>query len=196
MPTTRRRLRSGDEVLVRPIAPDDKQRLVGAFERSSPESRYRRFFSPTSGLSAAQLRYLTEIDHHRHEALQAIDAETNEGIGVARFVRSADDPTVAEVAVAVVDEWQGRGVASTLLHDLAARAREEGIERFSASVLANNDPIMKLFRSFGDVQVTGHDHGVTELLIDLPNEGVPDALAQTVRAVARGDFIHHATDPR
>ncbi len=57
-------------------------------------------------------------------------------------------------------------------------------------------PIMKLFRSFGDVHVTGHDHGVTELLIDLPDEGVPDALVQTVRAVARGDLIHHATDPR
>ena len=195
MPTARRRLRSGDEVLVRPIAPDDKQRLLGAFERSSPESRYRRFFSPTTTLSAAQLRYLTEIDHHQHEALQAIDAETSEGIGVARFVCSADDPAVAEVAVAVVDEWQGRGVASTLLHDLAARAREEGIERFSASVLAQNDPIMKLFRSFGDVHVTGHDLGVTDLLINLPDEGVPDALAQTVRAVARGDFIHHATDP-
>jgi hypothetical protein len=63
-------------------------------------------------------------------------------------------------------------------------------------VLAKNDPVVKLFRSFGDVHVTGHDRGVTELLIDLPDEGVPDALAQTVRPVGRGDFIHHATDPR
>ena len=195
MATTRRRLRSGDEVLVQAIAPDDKERLLGAFERSSPESRYRRFFSSTPRLSAAQLRYLTEIDHHRHEALQAIDPETNNGIGVARFIRSPDDPTVAEVAVAVVDDWQGRGLAGVLLHDLAARARDEGIERFSASVLAENDPIMKLFRGFGDVHVTGHDQGVVELLMDLPGEGIPEALTHTVRAVAQGDIQHHARHP-
>jgi GNAT superfamily N-acetyltransferase len=190
MPTSRRTLRSGDEVLVRPIGPDDKGRLVDAFERSSPESRYRRFFSPTPRLSAAQLRYLTEIDHHGHEALQAVDPQTEQGLGVARFVRSPDDPTVAEVAVAVVDDWQGRGLASALLQDLAARAREEGIARFSASVLAENDPIMKLFRGFGDVHVTSRDQGVVELLMDLPEEGIPETLAHTVRAVAQGDIQH------
>ena len=178
-------------MLVRPIGPDDKGRLLDAFERSSPESRYRRFFSPIPRLSAAQLSYLTEIDHHGHEALQAVDPQTEQGLGVARFVRSPDDPTVAEVAVAVVDEWQGRGLASALLHDLAARAREEGIARFSASVLAGNDPIMKLFRKFGDVHVTSRDQGVVELLMDLPEEGIPETLAHTVRAVAQGDIEHH-----
>ncbi len=192
MLTSLRRLRSGHEVLVRPIGPDDKERLLDAFERSSPESRYRRFFSPTPRLSAAQLRYLTEVDHHEHEALQAVDLQTNEGLGVARFVRSPDDPTIAEVAVAVVDDWQGRGLASALLHDLAARARDEGIERFSASVLAENDPIMNLFRGFGDVHVTGHDHGVVELLIDLPDEGIPKTLRHAVRAAASGDIQHNA----
>ena len=119
-------------MLVRPIDPDYKGRLLDAFARSSPESRYRRFFSPTPRLSAAQLGYLTEIDHHGHEALQAVDPRTEQGLGVARYVRSPDDPTLAEVAVAVVDEWQGRGLASMLMHDRAARAREEGIARMSA----------------------------------------------------------------
>ena len=182
-------------MLLRPIRPDDKERLLHAFERSSAESRYRRFFSPTPSLSAAQLRYLTEVDHHQHEALQALDPQTNDGLGVARFVRSADDPTIAEVAVAVVDDWQGRGLARALLHALAARAREEGVERFSASVLAGNEPVMKLFRAFGDVHVTGHDHGVVELLMELPDEGIPEALTHTVRAVAQGDIQHHARDP-
>ncbi len=182
-------------MLVRPIRPDDKERLLGAFERSSRESRYRRFFSPTARLSAAQLRYLTEIDHHGHEALQAVDPRTNDGVGVARFVRSPDDSTIAEVAVAVVDDWQGRGLASALLHDLAARAREEGIERFSASVLAENEAIMKLFRGFGEVQVTGSDQGVVELLMDLPDEGIPEPLSHAVRAVASGDIQHKARHP-
>ncbi len=182
-------------MLVRPIGPDDKGRLLDAFERSSPESRYRRFFSPTPRLSAAQLRYLTEIDHHGREALQAVDPRTEQGLGVARYVRLPDDPTIAEVAVAVVDEWQGRGLASALLHDLAARAREEGIARFSASVLAVNDPIMKLFRKFGEVHMTSRDQGVVELQMDLPEEGIPETLAHTVRAVAQGDIQHHARRP-
>lgn len=182
-------------MLIRPIGPDDKERLLDAFERSSPESRYRRFFSPTPRLAAAQLRYLTEVDHHSHEALQAVDPQTERGLGVARFVRSHDDPSVAEVAVAVVDDWQGRGLASTLLHDLAARARDEGIERFSASVLAENYPVMKLFRRMGDTHVTGRHQGVVEVLMDLPAEGIREALGHTVRAAARGDVQHHARHP-
>ena len=160
---------SGDEVLIRPIRPDDKARLLDAFERLSPESRYRRFLFPIRRLPAAQLRYLTEVDHHAHEALQGVDPLTDEGVGVARFVRSPGDPTVAEVAVTVVDDWQGRGLGTALLHDLAARAREEGIERFSGSVLAENEPMIELLRGLGDVRTTGCDHGVVELLIDLPD---------------------------
>ena len=155
-------------MVVRPIGPDDKRRLSDAFERSSPESRYRRFLSPTNKLQSSQLRYLTEIDHHRHEGIQAVDPHTDDGVGVARFVRSPEDPSLAEVAVAVDDEWQGRGLGTVLLHDLAARAREEGIKRFSASVLAENKPMIGAFHKLGEVRVTGRDTGVVELLIELP----------------------------
>ena len=156
-------------MLIRPIRPDDKARLLDVFERLSPESRYRRFLFPIRSLPSAQLRYLTEVDHHAHEALQGVDPLTDDGVGVARFVRSPGDPTVAEVAVTVVDDWQGRGLGTALLHDLAARAREEGIERFSGSVLAENEPVIELLRRLGDVRTTGRDHGVVELMIDLPD---------------------------
>lgn len=185
-------LRSGDDVLIRPIRSDDKPGLAQAFERLGPESRYRRFLSPLPTLSRAQLRYLTEVDHHTHEALLAINPQTAAGLGVARFVRSPDDPHVAEVAVAVVDDWQGRGLATTLLDKLAGRAREEGIQRFSATVLADNDPMLKVFRRMGDAHVTSRDHGVVELVMDLPDEGLPEPLRRTIRAVVRGDARHHA----
>lgn len=187
----RHTLRSGDAVLIRPIRPDDKEGLLLAFERLSPDSRYRRFFSPTPSLTAAQLRYLTEVDHHTHEALLAIDPQTRDGLGIARFVRSPDDPTMAEVAVAVADDWHRRGLATALLHDLATRAREEGIKRFSASVLAENAPAVKLFRHIGDTHESAADHGVVDLVMDVPDEGIPDALRHTVRAVAGGDVQHH-----
>jgi GNAT superfamily N-acetyltransferase len=184
-------LRSGDRVLVRPIRPDDKRTLLNAYERLSPESRYSRFFSAAPKLRAGQVRYLTEVDHHTHEALVAVDPRSNEGLGVARFVRSPDYPAVAEIAVAVIDDWQGRGLGTALLDGLTARAREEGVERFSAVVLAENRPMLDLLEGLGDVEVTGRDRGVVELLMDLPHEGMPDALRHTVRGAARGD-VHLA----
>jgi GNAT superfamily N-acetyltransferase len=186
-------LRSGDRVLIRAIRRDDKQQLLDAFHRLSSGSRYRRFFSPVHDLSASQLRYLTEVDHHTHEALIAFDDEDGAGLGVARFIRSPADPTVAEVAVAVVDDWQGRGLGTVLLRELTARAREEGIERFSALVLADNTPMLELLRELGDVHVTDRDHGVVELITDLPSEGISRALRHTVRAAARGDITLRAT---
>jgi GNAT superfamily N-acetyltransferase len=191
----RRRLPGGDEVLVRPIRPEDKRGLLEGVERLGPESRYRRFLSATPTLSKAALRYLTEVDHHDHEALLAVDPSTRDGLGVARFVRSSEDPSVAEVAVAVTDSWQRRGLGTTLLVELAARAREEGIERFSALVLAENDTIIELLLRLGDVQVTGRGNGVVELLMDLPDEGIPETLRHTVRAAARGELAIERRDP-
>lgn len=181
-------LKGGDRVLVRPIRSDDGQRMLDAFDRLSPESRYRRFFSPTPSLNAEQLRFFTSVDHHRHEALVAVDPQGGEGLGVARFIRSADDPETAEVAVAVVDEWQGRGLGTELLHELAARAREEGVERFSASVLIGNEPMLELLRELGDAHVTEVGQGVLELVTELPPDGIPVELGHAVRAAARGDL--------
>lgn len=186
-------LRSGHRVLVRPIRPSDKERLLDGLHRMSPESRYRRFFSPVNELGASQLRYLTEVDHHTHEALAALDAVNGEPLGVARFIRSKDDPRVAEVAVAVVDEWQGRGLGTELLRKLSARAREEGVEHFSAYVLQENRPMLELLDELGEVRVVSRDQGVVELLTDVPAAGIRPAIGNTVRAVARG---HVSVDPR
>ena len=98
-------IRDGSRIVVRPVRPADKDAIVAGFDRLSPESRYRRFFSPLERLSPADLRYLTEVDHHDHEALIGFDSESREPVGVARFVRM-DDPAFAEVAVTVIDVFQ------------------------------------------------------------------------------------------
>jgi RimJ/RimL family protein N-acetyltransferase len=191
--TTETTLRTGDRVLIRPIAPTDKTLLVDGLHRLSPESRYRRFLSPVDELGARQLRYLTEVDHHLHEALVALDPKTGAIVGVARFVRLPDDPVVAELGIAVVDDWQGRGLGTELLNQLAARAREKGVKRFSAFVLQGNKPMLDLLRDLGDVRVVGRDQGVVELSMDLPAEGSGEAVRHTVRAAARG---HLTVEPR
>ena len=141
-------LRDGSTIFLREVRDGDKAAIAAGFEALSPESRYRRFFSGISRLSEADLRYLTEVDHHDHEAVLAFSAEEPaEPVGVARYVRG-EEPGEAEVAVTVVDGWQGAGAGTALLERLVARAREEGVETFAATVLAENEEAIELFRAF------------------------------------------------
>jgi GNAT superfamily N-acetyltransferase len=176
-------------ILVRPIEPDDKDALAAAFGRLSPESRYRRFLSPTSSLSDAELRYLTEVDHVDHEALVAVEPGGREGIGVARYVRLEEAPDVAELGVAVIDDWQGQGIGSLLLQRLAVVARKNGIERFSALILEENQPMLSLIHDLGAVTVGGHESGAVRLEVDLPEQGLGAALRGLLRATARGELV-------
>ena len=179
----------GLELLLRPVHPDDKRRLAAAFERLSPETRYRRFFAPLEALSAQDLRYLTEVDHHDHEAIAAVNPENGSIVGVARYVRS-EDPAEAEVAVVVGDPWQGHGVATALLQELVGRARTEGIDHFVALVMSQNKDALDLFRHLapGGSRTRRSVSGHTELVMALPE---PDRIGESslggaLRAAARG----------
>jgi GNAT superfamily N-acetyltransferase len=173
-------------VAVRPIEPGDKLDLVAAFERLSDTSRYHRFLSPHPQLSKGELRYLTEVDHRDHEALVAFDPATGEGVGVARYVRDRDRAASAEIAVAVTDEWQGRGVGTTLLHALADRARQEGIRHFTALMLAENGAMAHLLGDLGKTRVLEVRQGTVELAVELPERGVGPELASWLRSAAHG----------
>lgn len=142
-------LRDGSEVLIRPVQSADARLLADGFARLSARSRQMRFLAPKKELSLAELRYLTEVDHHDHEALGAVDYASGRGVGVARYVRSADDSQAAEIAVTVVDEWQGRGLGAELVAQLSERARREGIRRFTALVAADNAAMAGLARNIG-----------------------------------------------
>jgi len=182
-------LGEGLDLLVRPVRPDDRQRIAQAFERLSPETRYRRFFAPLQRLNDQDLRYLTEVDHRDHEALVAVNPENGGIVGVARYVRS-QDPKEAEVAVVVGDPWQGRGVATWLLQRLVERARQEGIDHFTALVMSDNEQALELFRHLapGGSHVRRSASGHTELVMALPD---PDriresTLGRALRAAASG----------
>jgi nucleotide-binding universal stress UspA family protein/RimJ/RimL family protein N-acetyltransferase len=158
-------LRDGAPILIRALEPDDREALAEGFARLSPESRYRRFFAPAPELRERDLDHLMGVDHHDHEALVAVDARTGEGIGVARYVRIA--PEVAEPAIVVADDWQRRGVATRLLDALVARAREEGVRRFEAPVLASNDEALRLLGRLGTAR-RRQAGGEVQVSIELP----------------------------
>jgi GNAT superfamily N-acetyltransferase len=174
----------GTPVSIRPIEAQDRKRLQDSFDQLSPESRHRRFFGPMHGLTGAQLEYLTDVDHHDHEALVALEGDEERVIGVARYVRTA--PTVAEPAVTVIDEWQGRGIGGALLESLVERARDEGIDVFCASVLADNPAPLRLLAQAGEVTVQrGGSVCEIEVILDDPQ---PGPLRVLLRGVAAGTF--------
>jgi RimJ/RimL family protein N-acetyltransferase len=166
-------------VTIRPIRPDDVERLRLSHERLSPESRYRRFMSAKPQLTAADAHYLVDIDGRDHYALVATVAEP-EGeaiVAVARFVRVPDDPATAEFAIVVGDRWQRQGLAGELLGRLADAAVTRGVERFEAFVLADNVAIQRLIRDLAAGPVHRRRSGNTvELSFPLPTRH-PDAPA-------------------
>jgi RimJ/RimL family protein N-acetyltransferase len=105
-------------------------------------------------LPPTELRYLTEVDHHDHEAMVAIDTDTGRLIGVMRYIRMATRSDEAELAALVVDDWQRHGVATALLDELAAHALRDGIERFRAIVSPENSPAIAALRRLGAQPVT------------------------------------------
>jgi GNAT superfamily N-acetyltransferase len=182
------RLRDGTRVLIRPMDTGDRELVRAGFERLSPESRYRRFLTPMPTLTDRQLAYLTDVDHHDHEAMIAIDPATGEGLGISRFVRDAERPRSAEAAVTVIDEWQGRGLGTALLTALTERARVEGIDRFTCLVLAENREMIELLERIGSAREIDRRPGTVELAVDIPpsEEGLGAQLAQVLRTAASG----------
>jgi len=141
--------------------------------------------APLVELSEEQIRYLTEIDYFDHFAWAALRAEgAGEGIGVARYVRLEAEPTVAEAAITVLDEYQGKGLGTLLLALLATAARAAGISHFRAYVLEGNAPMRELLEALG--AHAAHDSpGVLKLDVPLDPQLLPDSpAARVLKSVA------------
>jgi RimJ/RimL family protein N-acetyltransferase len=176
-------LRDGSQVLIRQVQSADGPLLADGFARLSTKSRQMRFLTPKKELSPSELRYLTDIDHHDHEALGALSHPEGQGVGIARYIRNAEDLQAADIAVTIVDDWQGRGLGTELLTQLSDRARQEGIRRFIALVAADNAAIIGLLRN-ASADLVRREFGTLEYEIPLepaeehdlswPDLGAPD----------------------
>lgn len=183
-------LRDGSVVHIRQIHADDKESLTHAFERLSPDSRYRRFLGVVKRIGDRELRYLTEVDHVDHEALVATTIDLGELVAVARYVREPEDRAAAEVAIAVVDDRQGRGIGTVLLHELVKRANAAGIERFVALCLATNREAIELLEELGTTTESHPGSGVTRLSIELPTKAHRGTgLRRALRRAAAGELV-------
>lgn len=135
-------LPDGTGLRVRTLESSDRAEIAHGFLRLSSASRYMRFLAPKTFLSDEDLSFLTELDGDKHFGLVAVrlDGEGREtdGVAVARFLRLPDEPDVAEPAVTVIDEMQGKGIGSLLLSRLAEAAVAKGICRFRSYLLSEN----------------------------------------------------------
>jgi RimJ/RimL family protein N-acetyltransferase len=165
------RLRDGSTVLIRQVRGSDAPLLADGFARLSARSRRMRFLGTKTTLSAAELRYFTDVDHYDHEALGALSPADGRGVGVARYIRDPGDPRAAEIAVTIADDWQGRGLGHELVAQLCDRARRAGICRFTATVSADNVAMTGLLWKMG-ATLAGRGPGTVEYEVALePADG-------------------------
>ena len=186
-------LSDGRVVAIRPIRGDDVDRLQDAHGRLSPLTRYRRFMTSKPYLSSADATYLTAIDGCDHYALVATFTESPDAeetiIAVARFVRSPEDSAVAEFAIVVGDDWQGQGVGRELMGRLVDAAVTLCVERFQATMLADNVAIQRLAERFATAPLRRRRQGNTfEVEFDLTTRSAvtPPARAPAIIAACAG----------
>ncbi len=181
------RLRSGDVVRIRQVQPGDVPALARAYAKLSEESRYRWFFTAMPELSDRILHAAAEVDHENHEALVALPLLSGEIVAECRFVRLADRPDTADLAVTVADDWQGRGLGFALLARLSARALEAGIVYFAAEILAENRTMLP---KLGNVE-TEASGSVVDAHIEIagPSQESQAELLNLLAAAARGVIV-------
>lgn len=203
-------LRDGTRLRLRPVRPEDKAALRAGFQRLSSRARHLRFLSPLTELSDGGVRYLTEIDYHRHFAWAAfsLDGPREFGVGVARYISDPNRPDTAEPAVTIIDEFQGRGLGTLLLNLLIRTAVEHGITEFQASLLEDNQAMRQVFQRLGArftrapagtlcaaFKLPEYDHARGQLVHDLLRHARMASPQQARNALAGSEDALRPPDP-
>jgi GNAT superfamily N-acetyltransferase len=155
-----------DGILLRPLGYGERNPVLEVFAGLSERSRRMRFLGSKPRLLESDIAHLVDVGSSGHEAVVAIDHESDRTVGLARFVRDDASPE-AEIAFAVVDEWQGRGLGKRLVEELRAVAVEQGILRFRALIAQANKPAFALVRGLGDELSRRYEDGNVELVVRL-----------------------------
>ncbi len=160
-------LRTGRRVEIRALRPEDRSDLLAAVDRTSTESLYRRFFGVRRGFTEQEVDFFLNVDFANHVALVAVVEESGLPViaGGGRYIIL--QPGKAEVAFAVVDQYQGKGIGGALMRHLAAIARGTGITELIADVLSDNIPMLKVFEKGGCRVSTKRDSQVVHVALQL-----------------------------
>lgn len=160
-------LRDGCEVEIRAYRPEDRANFLSAVDRVGPRSRYLRFFAPKLDFTEKERSFLLNVDFDKHVAILALMKEAEQTIIVAGARYVLTRPPTAEVAFAVTDAYQRRGIGSMLLRHLAAIARAAGLDALIAEVLAENAAMLKVFERCGIPMTARRDSEVIHITLQL-----------------------------
>lgn len=167
-------LRDGRTAHLRPIMPEDAEGLVEFYAEVSDQSKYFRFFAPMPQLSEKDVRRFTQVDHHDRVAFVLTVAEKITAIASYELIEQGE----AEVAFLVQDAHQGRGMGQLLLEHLAQAARENGVHRFVAEVLPENQRMLQVFHEAGYQVTGGWDEGTMHLEFNIdPTDTAMDVMS-------------------
>ena len=155
---------------IRPLRLGETEIVGSVFDRLGPLSRVLRFGGAKATLSESELDALADVGERRH-AVVAFVAGDWAPAGIARFVVDADDRSIAEIAIAVVDEHQGRGIGKALMRALVADARAMGVERLRATIAGENRRSLALLRTVATLEDVRFDGGSIEVLASIPSRG-------------------------
>jgi len=155
---------------IRPLRLGETEIVGSVFDRLGPLSRVLRFGGAKATLSESELDALADVGERRH-AVVAFLAGDWAPAGIARFVVDADDRSTAEIAIAVVDEHQGRGIGKALMRALVADARAMGVERLRATIAGENRRSLALLRTVATLEDVRFDGGSIEVLASIPSRG-------------------------
>jgi GNAT superfamily N-acetyltransferase len=158
-------LRDRRSVVIRALKPEDRSAMLSAVGRVGAQSLYRRFFGPKREFTESEVDFFVNVDFVKHVALVAVvnDSGKDTIVGGARYI--VTHPGTAELAFAVVDEYQGQGIGTTLLRHLIVIARGSGLAQLVAEVLPENAPMLAMFRKWGFTSETSG--GAVHVALDL-----------------------------
>ncbi len=151
------KLRSGMQVCLRPLHPSDQDRIERGIMELSDRSRYLRFFSSFKTVPPSVVERLSAVDGVNHIAWGVVnlDAEDHPAIAAAHAIRDSDDPAKGEFAIAVLDDYHGKGVSRALISALFANCREQGLKMLDIAVMRENRKAVRLIAALGAEMIKG-----------------------------------------
>jgi GNAT superfamily N-acetyltransferase len=169
--TALEQLRDGRQIEIRALKPADEEAMLAAIDRTGARSLYRRFFGAKKHFSDREKAFFLNVDFENHVALVAVAQEHARSaiVGGGRYV--VVRPGTAELAFAVIDDYQGRGIGAALMRHLTLLARSGGIKELIAEVLPENISMLKVFQKSGLGLQTKHRAGVVDVTLDVTKPG-------------------------
>jgi RimJ/RimL family protein N-acetyltransferase len=164
----------GSEILVRAVTPEDRFLIESGFDELSAQSRFFRFMNAHPNLTEAELNRFAASSDADHCAIGAVETDGGHPVAIARYIRLPGAADTAEVAVTVIDTYQGHGIGRLLLRALAHEATVQGIDAFVAYMHPDNRAMIGLLSSLGGTRV-GREPGEIEMRVPLNKGGTSNA---------------------